>query len=152
MYKSQVTVIERALETAGLMLGTNKSRGYCLEMICADFLAGANWESGNPDVLLLALDRLYTMLPSPQKENSQIVSKERRELPSARTAQVSIKPGLVQRTLPSSTRARRLAMPEVRQLKQPAAPPYLLSKFTWSRCRGKLDYCLCGMPPKHSRP
>ena len=35
-------IIEQALETAGLMLGTDKSRGYCLEMICADFLAGAN--------------------------------------------------------------------------------------------------------------
>ena len=33
-------MIEQALETAGLMLGTDKSRGYCLEMICADFLAG----------------------------------------------------------------------------------------------------------------
>jgi hypothetical protein len=32
-------VIEQALETAGLMLGSDKSRGYCLEMICADFLA-----------------------------------------------------------------------------------------------------------------
>jgi len=68
VYKSQLPVIEKALDTAGLMLGTNKSRGYCLEMICADFLAGANWDSCNPDVLLLALDRLYTMLPSPQKE------------------------------------------------------------------------------------
>jgi hypothetical protein len=37
MYKSQLAVVEQALETAGLMLGTNKSRGYCLEMICADF-------------------------------------------------------------------------------------------------------------------
>ncbi len=42
VYKSQLLVIERALETVGLMLGTDKSRGYCLEMICADFLAGAN--------------------------------------------------------------------------------------------------------------
>jgi len=42
LYKSQLPVIEKALETAGLMLGTDKSRGYCLEMICADFLAGAN--------------------------------------------------------------------------------------------------------------
>jgi len=25
------------------MLGTDKSRGYSLEMICADFLAGAHW-------------------------------------------------------------------------------------------------------------
>jgi len=41
VYKSQLPVIEEALETAGLMLGSNKPRGYCLEMICADFLAGA---------------------------------------------------------------------------------------------------------------
>jgi hypothetical protein len=45
VYKSQLPVIEQALETAALMLG-NKSRGYCLEMICADFLAGANLEGG----------------------------------------------------------------------------------------------------------
>jgi hypothetical protein len=42
LYKSQLPGVEKALETAGLMLGTDKSRGYCLEMICADFLAGAN--------------------------------------------------------------------------------------------------------------
>jgi len=42
LYKSQLAVVEKALETAGLMLGTDKSRGYCLEMICADFLAGAD--------------------------------------------------------------------------------------------------------------
>jgi hypothetical protein len=44
LYKSQLPVVEKALETAGLMLGTHKSRGYCLEMICADFLAGASIE------------------------------------------------------------------------------------------------------------
>ena len=37
VYKSQLQVIERALETASLMLGSQKARGYCLEMICADF-------------------------------------------------------------------------------------------------------------------
>jgi len=47
VYKSQLPVIEQALETAALILGSDKSRGYCLEMICADFLAGANLESGN---------------------------------------------------------------------------------------------------------
>jgi len=30
---------QRAIETAALMLGSDRSRGYCLEMICADFLA-----------------------------------------------------------------------------------------------------------------
>jgi hypothetical protein len=67
VYRSQLGVIERALETAALMLGTSKSRGYCLEMISADFLAGANLEGGNPDALLLALDRLFALLPHPQK-------------------------------------------------------------------------------------
>ncbi len=67
MYKSQLPVVERALETAALMLGSDKLRGYCLEMICADFLAGANLEGGNPDTLLFALCRLYKLLPQEQK-------------------------------------------------------------------------------------
>jgi hypothetical protein len=68
VYKSQLPVIERALETAGLMLGTDKSRGYCLEMICADFLAGVSLETGNQDALLSALTRLILRLPTPQRE------------------------------------------------------------------------------------
>jgi hypothetical protein len=48
VYKSQLPVVEKALETAALMLGTDKSRGYCLEMICADFLAGANLKDSEP--------------------------------------------------------------------------------------------------------
>ncbi len=68
LYKSQLPVIEQALETAALMLGTNKSRGYCLEMICADFLAGANLENGNPSALLLSLRRLVGYLPRNQRE------------------------------------------------------------------------------------
>ena len=46
LYKSQLPVVEKALETVGLMMGTEESRGYCLEMICADFLAGANVKEG----------------------------------------------------------------------------------------------------------
>jgi hypothetical protein len=48
LYKSQLPVVEKAIETAALMLGTDKSRGYCLEMICADFLAGANFREDQP--------------------------------------------------------------------------------------------------------
>ena len=44
--KSQLPIVEKAVETAALMLGSDKSRGYCLEMICADFLAGANAQEG----------------------------------------------------------------------------------------------------------
>jgi hypothetical protein len=31
LHQSQVAVIERAIETASLMLGSDRSRGYCLE-------------------------------------------------------------------------------------------------------------------------
>jgi hypothetical protein len=68
LYKSQLPVVEHALEAAALMLGTDKSRGYCLEMMCADFLAGANLENGDAKMLLLTLDRLYKLLPSPQQQ------------------------------------------------------------------------------------
>jgi hypothetical protein len=68
IYKSQIPVIEQALETAALMLGTDKSRGYCLEMICADFLAGANLENGNPEILLQSIIRFFTFLPDQDRD------------------------------------------------------------------------------------
>jgi len=67
-YKSQIPVVEQALETAALMLGSDKSRGYCLEMICADFLAGANLNDGDPDVLLHALSRSFHFLLANQRQ------------------------------------------------------------------------------------
>ena len=68
IYKSQIPVIEQALETAALMLGTDKSRGYCLEMICADFLAGANLENGNPEILLQSIIRFFAFLPDQDRD------------------------------------------------------------------------------------
>src|SRR5215470_16608684 len=68
LYKSQLKVVEEALEAAALMLGSDKSRGYCLEMICADFLAGANLEAANPEVLLLSVKRLVAMLLPEQRQ------------------------------------------------------------------------------------
>ena len=68
LYKSQIPVIEQALETAALMLGSDRSRGYCLEMICADFLAGANLDSGDPNVLLRALSSSFKFLPENQRQ------------------------------------------------------------------------------------
>jgi hypothetical protein len=48
LYKSQLPVVDKAIETAALMLGSDKSRGYCLEMICADFLAGVSLREDHP--------------------------------------------------------------------------------------------------------
>jgi hypothetical protein len=61
-------VIEQAIETAALMLGSDKSRGYCLEMICADFLAGASLDSGQPNVLLASIARFFQFLPGEQRQ------------------------------------------------------------------------------------
>jgi hypothetical protein len=70
VYRSQIPVIEQAIETAALilMLGSDRSRGYCPEMICADFLAGAHLDGNNPEILLHCISRYYRFLPAPQQE------------------------------------------------------------------------------------
>jgi hypothetical protein len=68
LYKSQIPVIEQAIETAALMLGTDKSRGYCLETICADFLAGASLENEDPTVLLQSMSPFFRFLPGEQQQ------------------------------------------------------------------------------------
>ena len=60
-------VIEKAIETAALMLGSDRSRGYCLEMICADFLAGANLDNGDSETLLFSATRFFNFLPDEQR-------------------------------------------------------------------------------------
>ncbi|HEV2400634.1 MAG TPA: hypothetical protein VGS27_27095 [Candidatus Sulfotelmatobacter sp.] len=68
LYQSQISVIHQALEIAALMLGSDRSRGYCLEMICADFLAGANLDNGDPETLLFSMKRFFRLLPEQQKQ------------------------------------------------------------------------------------
>jgi hypothetical protein len=67
LYKSQIPVVEQAIETAALMLGSDKSRGYCLEMICADFLAGTNLENEDSNVLLQSALRFFKFLTDDEK-------------------------------------------------------------------------------------
>jgi len=50
------------------MLGSDRSRGYCLEMICADFLAGANLDNGDPATLLFSMTRFFRLLPGEQRQ------------------------------------------------------------------------------------
>jgi hypothetical protein len=67
LYKSQLPVVDRAIETATVMLGSDKSRGYCLEMICADFLAGANLEDENSEVQLQSALGSFKFLPGEER-------------------------------------------------------------------------------------
>jgi len=68
LYKTQIPVVEQAIETSALMLGTDKSPGYCLEIICADFLAGANLDGEDPTVLLQSMSRFFKFLPGEQRQ------------------------------------------------------------------------------------
>jgi len=47
---------------------TTSLLSYCLEMICADFLAGASMDGSNPEILLQSISRYYKFLPGPQQE------------------------------------------------------------------------------------
>ena len=77
LYKTQIPIVEQAVETAALMLGTDKSRGYCLEMICADFLAGANLDNSDPRMLLQSITRFFKFLPGEERQEflSQAIQK-----------------------------------------------------------------------------
>jgi len=63
LFESQLPVVERALYVASRMVGTERSRGYCLELVCADFLAGRTEES-TPEEILLVIHRLINLLPA----------------------------------------------------------------------------------------
>ena len=67
LYRSQLPVIEQALEMAARMLGSDRSRGYCLEMICADFLAGIA-TAEDPDFVLNLVHRLWSLLSKDQQQ------------------------------------------------------------------------------------
>ena len=62
LFESQLPIVEKALYIAARMVGTERSRGYCLELICADFLAGRTEES-SPEEMLLVIHRLINLLP-----------------------------------------------------------------------------------------
>ena len=125
MYKSQLPVIEQALETASLMLGGQKARGYCLEMICADFLAGASLQdSANAESLLLALSRTYLLLPPHNGRNSCCGSRKRHEFSPLKTIQASLGPRFLSAALPASASARWLAMPTMRKVRKSPSPSH----------------------------
>jgi hypothetical protein len=67
MYKSQLAVIEQALETASLTLSGQKARGYYLEMICVDFLAGATLGETDSTPFLSSVYCLLEFLPKPKR-------------------------------------------------------------------------------------
>ncbi len=95
LFRSQIPVIEQALETAARMLGSDRSRGYCLEMICADFLAGANLENGDPELLLCSMRRFFRFL-APEQQHRFLQELAADDIASAKTRSSPTRPRSVQ--------------------------------------------------------
>ena len=65
--KNQLAVIEQALEITASIFGADKSRGYCLEILCADLVAETSRESDANTMLFDVLARLVDTLPEAQR-------------------------------------------------------------------------------------
>ncbi len=56
-------VIEKAIETAALMLGIDRSRGLLLGNDLCGLPGGANLDNGDPATLLFSVTRFFKFLP-----------------------------------------------------------------------------------------
>jgi hypothetical protein len=124
IYRSQVPIVEQALEAEEVMLGTDKSRSYCLEMICADSLAGANLDNGNPEILLSSMTPAFQV---PAGRATSAVScptwPRKPDDPNASEAsRLTVRAQLVQATLPAGHGAGQLEMPKLRSQAELAGP------------------------------
>ena len=124
LYKSQIPVVEQAIESAALMLGRDKSRGSCLEMICADFLAGAILENEDSEVLLQSALRLFKFLPGEERQTFPAPGDGEGVVNQVRQthARRRLDPQRVRQSPPEGAASRWLEMPIVRQKVQPRSP------------------------------
>ena len=156
VYKSQIPVLEQAIDTAALMLGTDKSRGYCLEMICADFLAGAHLEAGNGEVLLQAISRLFNFLSeraaatvSRNRLSAGFMSKSFTSFPKAAPIRLGQDASAELREI--NPAARRLALPALRLHAKSRGPSPAVSQPRRGAHRRQSDYTLRGLPSENPR-
>src|SRR5215469_7371261 len=76
--RARFRTIDRAIETATLMLASDRSRGYCLEVIGADFLAGANLYDGDPQRFAVFNDQVLPLSVGSAKQVLLITSVRKR--------------------------------------------------------------------------
>ena len=129
VYKSQLAVIEQALETASLMLGGQKARGYCLEMICADFLAGANLDASGNSILCSWRSIEFTCCSRiPSGRSSCCEFRRRHESSHPSETQTSLGPQFLSGPLAAGAQTRWLAMPTMRKLRRSPGPSHSAAK------------------------
>jgi len=99
-------VIEQGLKTAALMRGSDKSRGYRLEMICADFQAGRTCKRATLTLSAWqSIDSWGCFLPSREKKSSNRL-RQYVELATAKTKPPTSPAGRLPRALEASSASR----------------------------------------------
>jgi integrase len=68
LYQSQVLVIKRAIETAALMLGSDRSRGLPPGDDLCRLSEGANLDNGDTAMLMFSIPRFFSLLPPRQQK------------------------------------------------------------------------------------
>ena len=154
MYKSQLAVIEQALETASLMLGGQKSRGYCLEMICADFLAGASLRRLRQR-RIPSLGAQSNLPAAPDLTTAGVLAADPEGVMNSsgsRQPRLRLDPGFLSRALSASASARWLAMPRMRKFPRSSGTSYSAAKPSGRRCGRKSHHALQCMPSRNPSP
>jgi hypothetical protein len=129
LYQSQIPIIERAIETAALMLGSDRSRGYCLEMICADFLAGANLDDGDPEMQLFSMARFFKFLPHEQRQAFlEGLSEKAHESDGPKPPALAAGPDIVRESAAAGPASRWLAVSIVRHDVESGGAPQTVSE------------------------
>ncbi len=119
-YRSQILVIEQAIETAALMLGSHKRARYCLDMICADFWPARTWTAGIRRFCCNPFRGMTNSCLRPNVRRSCPTRAGRLHEPSSRQAPANKTPvGQLQSAAPIDSAAGWLAVPVLRQ--HPAA-------------------------------
>ena len=139
-------MVEQALETAAWMLGSDKSRGYCLEMICADFLAGVHLEeSCSPPPCACSNS-------CPWSTSGNSCDRQQRPRESARTEAPKDSPGRtgIPQVAAEDPRAGRLEMPGLRRDVRTAGASHRTEKPAGRGFREQSHHSVLRVPPSDS--
>jgi hypothetical protein len=126
-------------------------------MICADFLAGANLDHGDPEMLLFSMTRFFKFLPEEQRKAFLVDLNRHSDLDWPKGSGRAARPCVVRNFAAAGSTSRRLEVSIVRLDVEPGDAPQTISQPIWGRFRREPDYAVRRLPwtvafPEEGRP
>jgi hypothetical protein len=125
------------------MLGSDKSRGYCLEIICADFPAGANLDSGHR-TCSCTLSRGFSR-SCPANSGGRLWSRslrKRREADSGQEFSPTPRSQIVRKPTAAGVTPGRMEVPELRRDVESRGSPQGIAQPVRRRFGAEPDHSL----------